>query len=196
MQFRAIPALILFLGSYFPLSIILLVQDIPKAVWSTPACSIAALAEFGTRCAFPHLANPWRILSLFAVCGVSLLMLSFLLRSLKSKEVVTVAKSKSIPNDLINYVFPYVVSFMSLDFGDTGKYVGFIVFMGFMFLITYGSGQILMNPILLLFKWRIYEVEVSIGANPRVIRALSKKQLLPGNTYHTHKVQDMYVITN
>jgi hypothetical protein len=55
----------------------------------------------------------------------------------------------------MNYVLPYVVSFMSIDYQVTGKFVGFLIFLGWMFLITYKSGQIMLNPLLTVFGWVI-----------------------------------------
>ena len=59
-----------------------------------------------------------------------------------------VTESKHVPADLINYVIPYVVSFMSLDYEQTPKLFGFAVFLIWIFWITYKSGQIALNPVL------------------------------------------------
>ena len=37
----------------------------------------------------------------------------------------------------MNYTLPYVVSFMSIEYHDTGKFVGLIIFLAWMFWITY-----------------------------------------------------------
>ena len=112
MQMRLFPALILFLGSYFPLSLILLIQDIKETSWQAPLCRITEVSS----CYLPELANPARALGLLGVCAVSLIIFMILMRNLSGYSSLEVVDSKSVPNDLINYVFPYVVSFMGVDF--------------------------------------------------------------------------------
>ena len=68
MQMRLIPALILFLGSYFPLSLILLSQDIKESSWKAPLCRLSA--EYS--CFLPELTNPWRAVGLLLICAASL----------------------------------------------------------------------------------------------------------------------------
>lgn len=121
MKMRIFPALILFLASYFPLSLILLVQDIKDASWKAPLCKIAEISS----CTLPELSNPERALSLLGICAVSLIIFMFLMKNISGYSSLEVIDSKSIPNDLINYVFPYVVSFMGLDLGSDGRFFGF-----------------------------------------------------------------------
>lgn len=78
--------------------------------------------------------------------AVSLVAFMVMMKRLSAYSSLDVVDSKSVPNDLINYVFPYVVSFMGLDLGVDGKFYGFMLFIILMFIITYRSGQILMNP--------------------------------------------------
>ena len=113
MHMRLIPALILFLGSYFPLSLILLIQDIKESSWKAPLCRLSA--EYS--CFLPELTNPWRAVSLLVICAVSLVVFMVMMGRLEAHSSLDVVDSKSVPNDLINYVFPYVVSFMGLDLG-------------------------------------------------------------------------------
>src|SRR5258706_13706927 len=167
MQLRVLPAVLLFLGSYFPLSLILILQDVGKDSWELPICRSL---RFYSDCFLPHLGNPTRYLTLFAITLVSLLFFLWLLRHLKGQHDITIDEAKTIPNDLINYVFPYVVSFMGLDLGSDGKFYGFLLFLLWMFLITYRSGQILMNPLLLVIGWQLYEVQGSIGGHRRNLR--------------------------
>ena len=149
MQMRLFPALILFLGSYFPLSLILLIQDIKQAFWQAPGAPLCRITKV-SYCYLPELANPGRALGLLVVCAVSLVIFMVLMKNLSGYSSLEVVDSKSVPNDLINYVFPYVVSFMGLDLGVDGKFFGFLLFIVLMFVITYRSGQILMNPFLLI----------------------------------------------
>ena len=190
MQMRLLPALILFLGSYFPLSLILLVQDIKDASWMEPICKITELST----CHLPELTNPGRALSLLAICALSLVLFIILMKGFSAYSNLEVIDSKSVPNDLINYVFPYVVSFMGLDLGVEGKFYGFLLFISLMFLITYRSGQILMNPFLLVSGWQLYELNVLTEGQKRCVKALSQDQIQSGDRLESCLVHGIYVL--
>jgi hypothetical protein len=190
MEMRLLPALFLFFGSYFPLSLILLIQDIKETSWKSPICSFTNT----TSCYFPELANPEIALGVLGVCTVSLLLFILMMKNLKGFSTLDVVESKTIPNDLINYVFPYVVSFMGLDLGIDGKLFGFLLFIGLMFLITYRSGQMLMNPLLLVAGWQLYDLNVVIEGHKRSIKALSKEQVRVGDRLKSCLVHGIYVL--
>jgi hypothetical protein len=188
MQFRLVSAMVLFVGSYFPLALILLVQDIPKRYLGTSFCGFWA-----SDCTFQVFEHPKYALSSVLVTGIALFITHLGLRGVKLRFDVEVMEAKTIPNDLINYVFPYVVSFMGLSFDDSGKMLGFVVFLIVLFVITYRSGQIVMNPLLIIFGWKIYEVKMAIGQNRevRISRVLKQGRLLPGKQ-RAEAVQDFY----
>ena len=60
----------------------------------------------------------------------------------------------------MNYTLPYIVSFMSFGYDQEGKFIGIVIFLTWIFWITYKSGQIILNPILVAFGWKLYEVTV------------------------------------
>lgn len=187
---RLLPALILYLGSYFPLSLILVVQDIKNISWQEPICTMARISE----CHLPELENPVRALSLLAICALSLLLFNILMKTLSAYSNLEVVDSKSVPNDLINYVFPYVVSFMGIDLGAEGKFYGFLLFILLMFIITYRSGQILMNPFLLVSGWQLYELNILTEGQKRCVKALSQDQIQPGDHLESCLVHGIYVL--
>lgn len=190
MKMRALPALILFTASYFPLSAILIVQDIEERFWKLPLCNLGEAAN----CALPQLSNPSKSLGFFFLCGLSLALFATLINRLRGQTELKVAESKTIPNDLINYVFPYVVSFMSIDLSSDGKFLGFLIFIGLMFLITYRSGQILMNPLLLILGWQLYEMNIDTEGHRRSVRALCKAQVSPGDKLESCLIHGIYVL--
>ena len=190
MKMRLLPALILFLGSYFPLSLILVVQDIKDSTWKEPICKIAAIST----CHLPELTNPVRALSLLAICALSLILFTSMMKGLSAYSNLEVVDSKSVPNDLINYVFPYVVSFMGIDLGAEGKFYGFLLFILLMFVITYRSGQILMNPFLLVSGWQLYELNILTEGQKRCVKALSQDQIQPGDRLESCLVHGIYVL--
>ncbi len=190
MQMRLLPALFLFLGSYFPLSLILLIQDIKETSWKAPLCGFTEIAS----CNFPELTNSGRAAGLLIVCTVSLIIFMVLINKIISNSSLQVVDSKPVSNDLINYVFPYVVSFMGLELGADGKFFGFLLFVLLMFVMTYRSGQILMNPFLLVTGWQLYELNVITEGHARCVKALSKEPVKPGDCLESCLVQGIYVL--
>jgi hypothetical protein len=173
-----------------PLAIILAVQDIPKEWWGQPFCDTGQIQI--TECKFNPLSHPS-----FSLTFLSLTFLSVVIANLALKRVsypfdIEVLTAKSTPNDIINYVFPYVVSFMGISYNEPEKLLGFAVFLLWMFAITYKSGQIIMNPLLLMFGWRLFEAKISINGNSREVRILKKGLLVPG-PQKAQTVQDFYI---
>lgn len=191
MQFQLIPGFFIFLGSYFPLAIILAIQDIPSEWWSRPICNIAAFS--GNRCDFSPFDNPVLSMSFLIVSALAIFLTWMCLRNLRYPFSVDVKRAKATPNEIINYTFPYVVSFMGITYGDPQKLFGFGVFLLWMFAITYKSGQILMNPLLLILGWKLYEVTLTINGVEKDVRVLKQDALNPGSL-SAQTIQDFYII--
>ncbi|QLI83143.1 hypothetical protein HZU75_01290 [Chitinibacter fontanus] len=81
---------------------------------------------------------------------------------------------------------------MGVDYASLGKIAGLVAFLAWLFLITYKAGQIVMNPILLVFGWNLYEARIVINNHERTSKFLSKKILPPGK-YLCQEVQGSYI---
>jgi hypothetical protein len=132
----------------------------------------------------------------FVFCALCVALTFLLFRSVRPKREIDVLAAKHVPADLMNYVLPYVVSFMSLDYADKAKFSGFIIFFLWIFWITYRSGQVVMNPMLTVFGWRLYEIDYSFDASESEYSglALSNIALMSGQKYRRALVQDVLVI--
>lgn len=188
MQFRVLSAFIIFIGSYLPLALILAVQDIPMSWWKKDFCDFSEI----NKCIFNPFENPYLSILFITVTCISVVISNVSLRKISFPFDAKVESSKTIPNDIINYVFPYVVSFMGISYESPEKLLGFAVFLLWMFAITYKSGQIIMNPLLLMFGWNLYEANVSINGQSRTVRVLKKGILVPDN-YKVQTIQDFYI---
>lgn len=137
-------------------------------------------------------------LALVALCVGCLVLMLAVLQALEPRRTIEIIEAKHVPADLMNYVLPYVVSFMGLDFADLSKLAGFVIFLLWMFLITYRSGRIAMNPVLVVFGWRLFEIKyrAPAGSVTPTAFALSKTNdpLTPGVSYKTHAMQDVLII--
>lgn len=186
MQFRLVPAFLVFLGSYFPLAVILALQDIKQEYWGFDFC-------WSFRdCVLPSSNHPYISLLGISLTLACLLLTIYVLRALRYKYPVTIAASKPIQSELISYSFPYIVSFMGVDYGSAGKIAGLVVFLLWLFLITYRSGYIIMNPMLLLLGWNLHEAEAQINGHKRIIKLLSRLDPVPGK-YLCQEVQGSYI---
>lgn len=188
MQFKLLAGFIIFLGSYLPLALILAIQDIPMAWWSNSFCDFTKIEQ----CMFNPFEHSYLSIIFIIVTVISVIISNFSLKKLDFPFDGEVKSSKTIPNDIINYVFPYVVSFMGISYDAPEKMLGFVVFLLWMFAITYKSGQIIMNPLLLMFGWKLYEAKIEINGQERDVRVLKKGTLSPGS-YKFQSVQDFYI---
>lgn len=191
MQFRIVSGFLVFIGSYLPLAIILAVQDISINWWSRPICKVDNLNA--GLCSFMPFENPKLALSFLVIAAISALAASSILKKISYPFEVEIKQSKVIPNDIINYTFPYVVSFMGISYSEPEKLLGFCVFLLWMFAITYKSGQILMNPLLLILGWRLHEASILINGNERDVRML-KQGVLRAGKQRGQTIQDFYIV--
>lgn len=188
MRFNILSAFLIFLGSYLPLAIILGIQDIPNIWWDQPLCATLEISK----CTFNPFKNAAIAISFILITLISTIFAQISLHKVSFPYQIQIISSKPIPNDIINYVFPYVVSFMGISFNEPNKFIGFLVFLIWMFAITYKSGQIIMNPLLIIFNWRLYEAKISINTQQREVKILKKGLLVPGQQ-NAQVIQDFYI---
>lgn len=193
MQPRLLIALAVFLGSYLPLSMILLIQDFNIDLWGNPICN--PIIDFGG-CSTPF-RNSYISVTFFCVCFLGLVITKYALKLIKSTErKIDIKEIKHTPTDLMNYVLPYVVSFMSVDYKEINKFLGFIVFLCWLFWITYRSGQIILNPILIVMNWKLYEVKYThSGSTDEMVGKILSNTLIEVNlSYNYQEIQDVIII--
>lgn len=197
MQFRFFSALMVFMGSYFPLSIILLVQDFDASAFSLSVCK--DLLDFENDCSIP-LLNPALSVSVFFVCLLSFFLALFLVRKSENEKEIKIIESNHIPVDLMNYVLPYVVSFISIDYQEPKKLVAYLIFFFWLFFITYRSGRVVLNPMLAVFGWRLYEVTYEESSIPKHLRkprkgvVLSDIDITTGEFFNSQSLQEVMIV--
>ncbi|QNL87513.1 Uncharacterized protein PPKH_2099 [Pseudomonas putida] len=178
MELRLVFAAAIFLGSYLPLSIILLIQDLKVELISRPFCS--TLSRMSSECELPF-NNSGLAIGFVLCCLVCFLTTIVVIWCKQEPQSVTIIESKQIPTDLINYVVPYIVSFMSLEYSQLTKVMGFALFMMWIFWLSYKAGQVVLNPILIILGWKLYEIKYTYQNSPteRVDKALAKTEFKP-----------------
>jgi hypothetical protein len=185
LQFRLPASIAIFLGSYLPLALILLAQDIDYGTVGRGSCWSL----------WPR--HPIYSLGIFFICLVCFCLSLLALAVARPKVPIQITSASYIPAELMNYTLPYVVAFMSLDYQETGKFVGLAIFLGWMFWITHKSGQLILNPILIAFGWRLYEITYVFPGDttPRNGRALSRGLIEAGKRYRHTVVQAVVILS-
>ncbi|QTD46176.1 hypothetical protein [Ottowia testudinis] len=165
----------------------LALQDVPASVWNAKLCfSLSG-------CNFEIFSHSYAVVTSLLVTGASFVITLLILKSLSYPFEVELREPKPIPSELIGYSFPYIVSFMGVDYATPGKVAGLIVFLIWLFMITYRAGEIIMNPLLLVFGWNLYECKINLdGSGDRVVRVLSRRKI-GGGIYKCQLVQDNYI---
>jgi len=190
LQFRFLTSVAVFIGSYVPLAAILLVQDVNYTAVGYHVCW--PLRDHTPKCAIPP------ILSIFVliVSLLCLLLTIVALERVRTKRQIVVKTHRYIPSELISYTLPYIVTLIAIGYDDMGKLVGLLLFMGWMFAIVYKSGQLILNPVLVVFGWRLYELEYTHagGSETFAARALVKGLIKSGVQYEQASLQDVLVI--
>ena len=197
----------IFFSSYLPLSLILLIQNIDSIYLS--GIEISKISEiprllysdfFSTLSLiinkfFLIFKNPIVGLSIVGVSLMSLIFLKMIMGSVSGGQLITVNKSVRNPSDLMNYTVPYMVAFIGVDLDDGPKVAGFLVFMLFMFILTYKTKQLFMNPILAVLGYNLYDIEYDVNTKIRNGRILSKFEIEPEKQYQMEIVSSLLIAT-
>lgn len=190
MQLRLFASLLVFAGSYFPLSLILLVQDFDYKNFSWQLCF-----PYNNSDCFIPFYTPFVSITVLIVSAASFLLTLGLLRFAYCKHQVKITEATHVPSDLMSYVVPYIVSFMNLSYQDTKGLLGYALFLAWIFWITHKSGRVMLNPMLIVLGWRLYEVayvnEASRSVNHGYVLSNFK---LESNSFIKYKnIQDVMV---
>lgn len=71
-----------------------------------------------------------------------------------------VIKVKNKVHESLNYLVPYIISFMGFDLSKWQDWTSLFILLFILFIIYSNSNLLYINPILLLFKYKIYDAIV------------------------------------
>ncbi len=193
MDLRLWTAATIFVGSYLPLSLILLAQDFQYSDLNLELCM--KFWDQNNHCELPF-RHPYASLTIFSISFLCFALTLLVLWFLPMKRNVKIISTEYVPSELMNYTLPYVVSFMGIGYNDGDKFVGIAIFLLWIFWISYKSGQVILNPVLVAFGWRLHKVTYSFEGDDKEYRAAA---LLKGNvnldTLVKHNwIQDVMVV--
>ncbi len=138
MKLRFIPALLAFFSAYFPLTLILLIKDFDPAT--------------------QRLSHPWPLGALFGLGLLSCIVLIAAIRRYEKGGVfVTVSKATYRSADMFSYSMPYVLGFLGFKLDDWRTVMSAGIFMAMLFIVSYRTHHMFVNPVLALFGYGLYD---------------------------------------
>lgn len=164
----------MFASSYSPLSLIVAVQDFD---WS----------EF-------QFHNPVQVVGLLVFAAISTWFCFQVMANLGDGVRITIKRVNDRSNELVNYTIPYVVSFLGLKLDDLGSLLGFMIFMGIMFVLTVRTRSLFVNPVLAMKGYVLYDAEYDDHGNTKQKLVLSPRELKSGEVCEVEGVSPFLVI--
>lgn len=177
MKPRIIPALLIFLSSYFPLVLIFVVKDLD-------ACSFLP--------SHPRLAA-----TLFVAEAVACAIVLLAACSIKTGLETELTKVSNKSADLFSYTIPYMISFYNFNLGDWKTLTCLSIFMSIMFLLVYKTNTLFVNPVLALRGYGLYDCQFRSGKAEWQGLALSRQVLRVGDRPRVEQIsQFLYLVTS
>lgn len=176
MKLKLIPALVIFVSSYFPLVLVLAIKDFDFSA-----------RQFHN----PAVVSVLLVLSVFA-CAVTLLAA----KSAKDGVVVTLTKVSNKSADMFTYTIPYMIAFYKFDLADLNMVLSLAVFMALMFLLSYRTQTLFVNPVLAIAGYGLYDCQFRDGASDGQGLVLSDNELQVGQEFRVQKITAfLYFVT-
>jgi hypothetical protein len=149
----------LFVSSYFPLTLIFWIFLITQQpIWA------------------------WSILGI-GIVGV-LYTLLYIGKILPDRAPIqtTIATQKSRDSEVMSYVASYIIPFVTFPFTSWQQVVAMIVFITVLCLLYVNSDMLCINPMLNLFRYRVYEITVEQSAETYALITRRQHRLKHGDT--------------
>ena len=141
-------SLLLFLSAYSPLTLIVGAKDFKISTWN-----------------FEHPRAAWAGL----IVGLaSVVVLAVVMKKLRGQHSIQVKSITGRAGDLINYSIPYLVTFVTVEkFFELQNFIAFALFMTLLFVLTWRTQSLFLNPILAVMGYGLYEVQFQEGTSDR-----------------------------
>jgi hypothetical protein len=178
MKPRIITAALMFISSYFPLVPIFIVKDLNAST---------------ARPDHPRLA-----VILIAVMSFACIVVIIAARSFKSGVETKVTKVSNKSADMFTYTIPYMISFYNFNLGDWKTLTCLSIFMCTMFLLSYKTNNFLVNPVLALEGYGLYDCQLKSKRGPEWQGlVLSRESVRVGDSPKLEQISPfLYLVTS
>jgi len=126
----------LFLSSYFPLFLILALRDWFN-LWA------------------------WILVIVVGIFCIFIWLLLFRVSRSRTSEKYKVINSENRVRDSLNYLVPYIIAFMNFDLNRWQDSTALALLLYILFVVYVNSNLLYVNPLLSIFKYKIYYAEVT-----------------------------------
>ncbi len=161
MKLKLLPSLLIFISSYFPLALIFLIKDLDAKTYYPQ---------------HPYVAGAVTVVTLLA-CFSAI----FAARSINGGVPVKIVRISNKSGDMFTYTIPYMISFYNFTLGDWKTLLSLLVFMILMFALAYRTQNLLVNPVLALAGYGLYDCQFKDGATDNQGFLLSKDEFRVGD---------------
>lgn len=169
-RLRLIPALLIFLSSYFPLSIILIIKDFD-------ICS-------------HRLLHPIVVASVAVITLGAYFLVIAAAHAFKAGVPVRITRVANKPGEMFAYTVPYIISFYNFNLGDFKMVLCLLVFMSLMFTLSYKTQNMMVNPILALSGYGFFDCQFHHAGRDLQGEFISKIRFQPGDTCVVEQLSD------
>lgn len=139
-----------------------------------------------------YLLEEYFVLSLILIIITVIADLIFYLLIKGSKNftetVYTVKNSENRTANSLNYVVAYVVAFLGISFSKWQDFVTLIIIMATIYVVFINSNLIFVNPLLNVFNYRIFSIEVEEGG--KIILITKTKKLEKNDKINIRNIAD------
>lgn len=130
----------MFISSYFPLVPIFIVKDLNASTGRPDHPRLAVI--------------------LIAVMSIACIVVIVAARSFKGGVKTEIARVSNKSADMFTYTIPYMISFYNFNLGDWKTLTCLSIFMSTMFLLSYKTNNFLVNPVLALAGYGLYDCQL------------------------------------
>lgn len=180
MNLKLITSLALFISSYSPLLLILVIRDI----------------DFENN----TLRHPVYDLVLIGLSILSLLILFLAMHFINrdnTNNLIKIVEVQNRTSDLINYTIPYILLFFDFDLSRVQDILSLSIFLLIMWVLTVRSNAVFLNPILAMVGYGLYDIKYEGKSRQQSAIVLSKLNLVAGEKYQMKALTKfMYILKN
>ncbi|EOB6261491.1 hypothetical protein ACHELR_003543 [Vibrio fluvialis] len=154
--------LVIFLSSYYPLFLILFIQNISNKEGTIPVWPL----ELGYK--YDPIAFIMLLISSICTITVGISSRSLLAPKPKSRykndgsKSIYIKESHEVNGDMINYTLPFLIGLFAFNYSSWQSIISLFVFLFFMFFFIRKESLILLNPLLLLLNVKLYKISYQV----------------------------------
>jgi hypothetical protein len=172
-------SLLLFLSAYAPLLLILVIKDYD------PSC-------------FHWLPrNPFFSGAILLIAIGSCIGIFHAVRDIRSGLTVEVIKASNKSGEMFGYTIPYMISFLRIDLNDWQTLVSLFIFLAMLFIVTYRTQTVFINPVLALAGYMLIDCTFKRGTTETQALVITRAPMRIGESYVLERLSHyLYVAAN